>query len=90
MAFGACGRHRVGMAYVITSRCVGVRDGACRDVCPVDCIHDAGEQFVIHPVDCIGCGACVNACPVGAISDEPDVPESESASIRFARAFFAP
>ncbi|MBX2812411.1 MAG: ferredoxin family protein [Myxococcales bacterium] len=27
------------MAYVITEPCVGTCDGACTDVCPVDCIH---------------------------------------------------
>ena len=62
------------MTYLITSRCVGVKDGTCREVCPVDCIHDAGEQFVIDPDECIDCGACVSACPVGAIFHEDDLP----------------
>ena len=29
------------MTYVITQPCVGVKDGSCVDVCPVDCIHPA-------------------------------------------------
>ena len=27
------------MAYVIGEPCIGVKDTACVDVCPVDCIH---------------------------------------------------
>jgi NAD-dependent dihydropyrimidine dehydrogenase PreA subunit len=63
------------MPYVIGSACIGVKDTACVDVCPVDCIHprkdEAGfaeaEKLAINPKDCICCGACVPACPVGAI-----------------------
>ena len=29
------------MAFIITSPCIGTKDTACVDVCPVDCIpHD--------------------------------------------------
>jgi ferredoxin len=77
-----------GMSYVITSGCVGVRDQACVQVCPVDCIHDAGTQFVIHPDECIDCGACVNSCPVNAIFHEADLPEDHLAALDFNRAFF--
>ncbi len=27
------------MAYVIAEPCIGTKDSACVDVCPVDCIH---------------------------------------------------
>ena len=27
------------MTYVITQPCIGVKDGTCIDVCPMDCIH---------------------------------------------------
>ena len=27
------------MAYVIAEPCIGVKDSACVDACPVDCIH---------------------------------------------------
>jgi len=27
------------MAYVIAEPCIGVKDTACVDTCPVDCIH---------------------------------------------------
>jgi NAD-dependent dihydropyrimidine dehydrogenase PreA subunit len=63
------------MAYIICEPCIGVKDTACVDVCPVDCIHPRKDEpsFVladmlyIHPDECIDCGACVPACPVEAI-----------------------
>jgi len=70
------------MAYVITNACVGVKDTACVDVCPCDCIAprkgDAGfaeaAQLYIDPVHCIDCGACLPACPVSAIYFDADLP----------------
>ena len=41
----------------------------------MECIYDGGDQFYIHPEECIDCGACVPACPVNAIYPEEDVPE---------------
>jgi ferredoxin len=29
------------MAYIIAEPCIGTKDTACVDVCPVDCIHPA-------------------------------------------------
>jgi NAD-dependent dihydropyrimidine dehydrogenase PreA subunit len=71
------------MAYVIAEPCIGTKDTACVDACPVDCIHpkkDEGdhgdaEQLFIDPVECIDCGACVPACPVSAIFALDDLPE---------------
>ncbi len=63
------------MTYVITQPCIGVKDGSCTEVCPVDCIHEMDDQFVIHPEECIWCGACAAACPVDAIFLDEDVPE---------------
>ena len=40
------------MTYVIQEACVGVKDTACVEVCPVDCIY---------------CAACESECPVDAI-----------------------
>lgn len=62
------------MAYVITEPCIGVKDASCVDVCPVECIYEADDQFYIHPDECIDCGACVPVCPVDAIFPEIDVP----------------
>lgn len=63
------------MAYIITEPCIGVKDASCVDVCPVECIYEADDQFYINPDECIDCGACVPACPVDAIFPEIDVPE---------------
>ncbi|RJF71922.1 MULTISPECIES: ferredoxin [Deinococcus] len=76
------------MPHVITSPCIGTKDQACTEVCPVECIYDAGEMLLIHPDECIDCGACVPACPVSAIYPEEDVPENESEYIEKNRAFF--
>jgi len=68
------------MAYVIAEPCINVKDRACVEVCPVDCIHprteeDKGEQqLYIHPDECIDCGACEPVCPVKAIFPEDEVP----------------
>jgi ferredoxin len=53
------------MAYVITEPCIGTKDTACVDVCPVDCIHprkdepdfEAAQILNIHPDECIDCEA---------------------------------
>jgi len=74
------------MAYVIAEPCIGTKDTACVDACPVDCIHpkkDEGDhaeadQLFIDPVECIDCGACVPACPVSAIFAQDDLPEKWS------------
>ena len=70
------------MAYIICEPCVGTKDTACVDACPVDCIHpkkdepefEAATMLYIHPEECIDCGACVPECPVTAIFDEVEVP----------------
>jgi NAD-dependent dihydropyrimidine dehydrogenase PreA subunit len=68
------------MAYVIAEPCINVKDRACVEVCPVDCIHpraeeDKGEpQLYINPDECIDCGACEPVCPVKAIFPEDEVP----------------
>ncbi len=77
------------MAYVIAEPCLGVKDTACLDACPVDYIHpkkntsyddgrpgfDEVQQLYIDPVECIDCGACVPVCPVSAIFPLEDLPE---------------
>jgi NAD-dependent dihydropyrimidine dehydrogenase PreA subunit len=62
------------MTYVITEPCIGVKDRACVDVCPVDCIYEGEDMLYIHPEECIDCGACEPECPVSAIFPEDDVP----------------
>jgi len=66
------------VTYTITDACIGTKDRSCVDVCPVDCIHDDGDDvdqmLYIDPDECIDCGACEPACPVTAIFAEDDVP----------------
>src|ERR1700747_3240251 len=75
------------MAYIIAEPCIGVKDAACVDACPVDCIHPkkdsekfaTEEMIYIDPVECIDCGACVPVCPVSAIFALDDLPEKWTA-----------
>ena len=32
------------MAYVIAEPCIGTKDTACMDACPVDCIHPKKDE----------------------------------------------
>jgi NAD-dependent dihydropyrimidine dehydrogenase PreA subunit len=68
--------------YVIAEPCIGIKDMSCIAVCPVDCIHDVGEQLVIDPDDCIGCGACESECPVGAVFSDNALPREWLAYIQ--------
>ena len=50
------------MTHVIFDLCI--RDGACVEVCPVECIIPGQPEaewpwYYIDPETCIDCGACV-------------------------------
>ena len=68
------------MTYVICEPCVGLKEGSCQEVCPVDCIYtdDEAEQLYINPRECIDCGACLPICPVDAIFPQDLVPDKWS------------
>jgi NAD-dependent dihydropyrimidine dehydrogenase PreA subunit len=63
------------MTYVIAQPCVDVKDRACVDECPVDCIYEGQRTLYINPNECVDCGACEPVCPVEAIFYEDDLPE---------------
>jgi NAD-dependent dihydropyrimidine dehydrogenase PreA subunit len=63
------------VTYVITLPCVDVKDKACIDECPVDCIYEGDRMLYINPDECVDCGACEPVCPVEAIFYEDDVPD---------------
>lgn len=72
--------------YVITDPCIGTKDTACVDACPVDCIHptkddpefEKATMLYVDPDECIDCGACLPACPVTAIYEsEDDTPSNQ-------------
>jgi ferredoxin len=66
--------EREPMTYTICEPCIDVKDRACVDECPVDCIYEGGRMLYIQPDECVDCGACEPACPVTAIFYEDDVP----------------
>jgi NAD-dependent dihydropyrimidine dehydrogenase PreA subunit len=63
------------VTYVIAQPCVDLKDRACVDECPVDCIYEGKRMLYIHPDECVDCGACEPVCPVEAIFYEDDTPE---------------
>ena len=79
------------MTHIIAQPCIDVKDKACVDVCPVDCIDggDDDPQLYINPEDCIDCTLCVDACPVDAIFSEDDLPDEWSEFIEVNEKFFA-
>jgi NAD-dependent dihydropyrimidine dehydrogenase PreA subunit len=73
---------------VIAEPCVGTKDTASVDACPVYCISpkmntsydsrpgfDEVSQLYIDSVECIDCGASVPVCPASAIFPLEDLPE---------------
>jgi ferredoxin len=84
------------MPFVITDPCIGTKDTACVDVCPVDCIHPRKDEpefatssmLYIHPDEGIDCGACVPACPVAAIYDAVESTPASQTSLIEANAVF--
>ena len=65
------------MTYIVTRLCL--RDTACIDVCPVECMilgqpEEKWPWLYIDPDTCIDCGACVPECPYEAIFPEEEVP----------------
>ena len=63
------------MTYVVAEPCVKCKYTDCVDVCPVDCFYEGENFLVIHPDECIDCGACVPECPAEAIFSEDELPE---------------
>ena len=78
------------MTYVVTENCIKCKYQDCVEVCPVDCFYVGENMLVIHPDECIDCGACVPACPVAAIYDSPEsTPASQKALIEANSAYRA-
>ena len=80
------------MTYIIAQPCIDVKDKACVEVCPVDCIHpvdgeDVDQLFIDHD-ECIDCGACEPECPVEAIFTEEDLPAEWSHFLKINADYF--
>lgn len=78
------------MPYVIAEPCVDVKNGACVEVCPVDCIHTTPEdrQHYIDPDVCIECEQCVLVCPVEAVFLDRELPPEWENYTEINAAFF--
>ena len=76
------------MTHIIAEPCIGTKDTACVDVCPVDCIYEGERMFYIHPTECIECGMCESICPVDAIRYADEVEAAEHAFIALNAAAF--
>ena len=63
------------MPYVVAEPCIGCKYTDCVEVCPVDCFYEGPNFLVIHPDECIDCGACEPVCPSKAIFPEDALPE---------------
>jgi ferredoxin len=76
------------MPYVITDICV--KDGACVEVCPVECIHTTptAPQFYVDPEICIECQQCFIVCPVQAVYLHSELPTEHMPAAERNAAFF--
>ncbi|WP_110207541.1 ferredoxin [Nocardioides daejeonensis] len=77
------------MTYVINQDCVDVKDRACVDECPVDCIYEGPRMLYIQPDECVDCGACEPVCPQEAIFYEDDLPEDSTGYLAINAEVFA-
>ncbi|MEI6404449.1 MAG: ferredoxin [Actinomycetes bacterium] len=77
------------MTYVIALPCVDLKDKACIEECPVDCIYEGDRMLYIQPDECVDCGACEPVCPSEAIFYEDDLPEKFSEFKEINSAFFS-
>lgn len=76
------------MTYVIAQPCVDIKDKACIEECPVDCIYEGPRKMYIHPDECVDCGACEPVCPVEAVFYEDAVPSEWTDYVTADREFF--
>ncbi|WP_221357873.1 ferredoxin [Streptomyces beigongshangae] len=77
------------MTYVIAQPCVDIKDKACIEECPVDCIYEGPRKMYIQPDECVDCGACEPVCPVEAVFYQDDVPAQWAHYTTVERDFFA-
>lgn len=55
------------MAYIITDECISC--AACADECPVSCISEGADKYVVDAEVCTSCAACADVCPVDACKE---------------------
>jgi ferredoxin len=69
------------MAYIVAEPCIKCKYTDCVAVCPVECFYEGENLLVIHPDECIDCGACEPECPTTAIFEESALPDKWKAFI---------
>jgi len=52
------------LAYFINDDCI--KCGQCEPECPVSCITEGDDKYVIDESVCTSCGKCAEVCPVDA------------------------
>ncbi len=58
------------MVFHINDDCICC--GLCAEECPVSCIHERDNRYIIDDSECIDCGNCAEVCPVDAPHPEED------------------
>ena len=76
------------MPFVVTEPCIKCKYTDCVDVCPAQCFYEGETMLVIHPDECIDCGACEPECPVTAIFPDEDVPANLRQFVKLNREVF--
>ena len=56
------------MAFKINDDCISC--GVCASECPVECISEGADKYVVDEAACISCGNCASVCPVSAPVEE--------------------
>ncbi len=75
------------MAYVVSEPCIKCKYTDCVLVCPVDCFYEGKNFLVIHPDECIDCGACEPECPTTAIFEESELSDDQEIFIEINAVF---
>ena len=78
------------MAYIVAEPCIKCKYTDCVEVCPVNCFYEGVNFLVIHPDECIDCGACEPVCPENAIYYEADLTPDLVPAKERAREVFVP
>ena len=76
------------MPFVVVENCIRCKYTDCVEVCPVNCFYEGANFLVIHPDECIDCGACEPVCPVKAIFAEDETPDQWKNFIELNKQFF--
>ncbi|MFE7393119.1 ferredoxin [Streptomyces sp. NPDC057582] len=76
------------MTFIIGAACVDLKDRACVQECPVDCIYEGERKLYINPDECIDCGACEPVCPVEAIISDRELSDDFDPHLTDSATFF--